>query len=70
MIWNSVPLSLLSEEKTVRSIGFDAVRLMFTDENRQETADIIRKFAAVYRNGIPMRDERAHTRGHFRRGVE
>ena len=70
VIWNSVPLSLLSEWKTVRSLGFGAVRLMFTTETGTETAGIIRDFTDAYRNGRAVSDGRDHTRGHFRRGVE
>lgn len=70
-IYNSAPLSLLGNEKTVQKLRPAVLRLNFTTESEAETASIIEAFRQSFLEGkeilAPLRD---FTRGHFKRGVE
>ena len=70
-IYNSAPLSLLGNESGVAKLDPAVLRLNFTTETGEETAQIIRAFRESFLEGkksrVPFQD---FTRGHFKRGVE
>lgn len=65
VIYNSIPLCLLTESETIRAVQPDSVRLCFTTESRSETEQIL---AMVEKP--PDEIGFAHTKGHWKRGVE
>ena len=70
-ILNGKPLSLLTDEKAVKSLGIKEGRLDLTVESKDETKDLIRAFSSVYLYGEEGSDNlKEFTRGHFYRGVE
>lgn len=70
-IYNPSPLSLLGQEKLVDRLGPDALRLIFTQETKETTENVIRAYADSFLHGksveSPVKD---FTRGHLKRGVE
>ncbi len=70
MVYNSVPLSLLSELDTAMHMGFAGIRLQFTTESQSEAASIIQLAVRNLQNGTAEEIEGSHTKGHFQRGVE
>ena len=69
IIYNSLPLSLIRDQRAVEKLGFQSLRLSFTIENREETGRILRAFIDAYTYGKTPQDLPG-TRGHFRRGAE
>lgn len=69
-IENSVPLSLATELDAIGRMGFDSVRLQFTTESPDEVRRIVRTLSGNLVNGTKNEIEKAHTKGHFLRGVE
>jgi len=69
VIYNAVPLSLLTEMKEIRKMHFSALRLMFAEENAEEVHRITESFAEAMRGGAPA-PLSVYTKGHFRNGVE
>ncbi len=73
-IYNPSPLSLLQEEKAVRSLGIRNLRMKFTVENGEQAGTILTAFLDRWNEGGELRGDsgifRDFTRGHFRRGVE
>lgn len=65
VIYNSIPLCLLGETEAIRAVQPDSVRLCFTTESRSETEQIL----AMVENP-PDEIGFAHTKGHWKRGVE
>ena len=69
IIRNSLPLYLADMAKEVGEMGFGGMRLMFTDEDRSQTREVLE----LVRKGL-FGEEAAYpgkyTRGHFTRGVE
>ncbi len=70
IIYNSVPLSLLTEFDTLKKLGFSDIRLQFTTETAAETAGIIRLAVHNLQAGRTDDIDGDHTKGHFLRGVE
>lgn len=70
VIYNSVPLSLLSETRALRAMGFEGIRLQFTDEDGETTRSVIETAAANLLQGEKREVAGKHTKGHFSRGVE
>lgn len=69
ILYNSVPTVLFSDLDEIRRAGYSAYRLDFTTETAEEIRDILSAFEKALDGGkadLPG----AHTRGHFRRGVE
>ena len=62
VIYNSLPLSLVKEEETLKRMDISVRRYAFTDE----TADEVRTVLSEDYDGASM----PHTRGHYGRGVE
>lgn len=69
IIYNSVPLSLLSETAAVAKMGFHSVRLQFTDEQAEEVRRILQRTSEAIRKGGAVYDG-DYTKGHYGRGVE
>lgn len=70
IIYNSSPLSLLGNMKTVKRLKPASVRLQFTIENISEIDNIITAFEESLINDNDADLLKDFTRGHFRRGVE
>ncbi len=72
VICNAVPLSLLTEMKTIRKMRFAALRLLFTDEDAGRVHSLVNAFAKAAEVGAASPEEAAsaYTKGHFRNGVE
>ena len=70
-IYNPSPLSLLGNEKMVRRLGPEHLRLQFSVEGQEQTEKVldafIRSFVYDESREAPFKD---FTRGHFKRGVE
>ena len=63
IVYNSVPVSLLKEQKDLKEMQISFFRLDFTVETKKQTEDMI-KF--LEENEIPI----SCTAGHYKRGVE
>ena len=71
IIYNSLPISLLTEADTVKKMGCASYRLCFTVENKEEVRVIARRFIDTYIYGKrPDENGQEYTKGHYRRGVE
>ena len=77
VIYNSVPLDLLSNAEEIRELQVSSCRLSFTVENGRDTKEIALRAARLFgreEEGIPSAEAAdagcAGTRGHFKRGVE
>ena len=70
LIYNSVPISLLSVSKDVKKLKPAGVRLQFVDESKEETVDIINKFVNAFIENENIEEIVPSTRGHFKRGIE
>lgn len=69
ILYNSVPTVLFSDLDEIRQAGYSAYRLDFTTETAEEIRDILSAFEKAL-NGEKTDLPGAHTRGHYRRGVE
>jgi putative protease len=70
-IYNPSPLSLLDQEKLIRRLGPEALRLQFTREQEETTEAVIQSFAESFVHGKIIKPlNMDFTRGHFKRGVE
>ena len=72
VIYNSVPLSLHNELSKIKSMGFESLRLGFTDEKPEDALQIAKWYAAaLYKETSDMQPPVTEfTKGHFSRGVE
>ncbi len=73
VIYNSLPLFLLHQEKTISGLGFGSYRISLVDESPQQTVGILKAYekAFVKKEKIqPPAGKNAFTTGHFGRGVE
>lgn len=71
IIYNSLPLSLLSEMEQVKSLGAARYRLIFTWEKGKKCRQIVRDaIETVIKGNYQYKEAFACTRGHFNRGVE
>ena len=69
VIYNSISFGLLKESQKVRNLGVNCLRLNFTTESPEQSADILQEFLNVYLHGkTPGNQE--YTKGHFKRGAE
>lgn len=70
-VYNSVPLQLCGCRSELERLAPAYVRLSFTIETKEETAEMIKSCRKIL-NGEKLSEEAAArtTRGHFRRGVE
>lgn len=70
-IYNPLPLSLLGNEAVIHCLGIGRVRLQFTVESKEQTAQVLEAFARAFIDretaAFPFKN---FTRGHFKRGVE
>ena len=69
ILYNYLPLSLLSETETLRRMHFSAIRLDFSSESGREAQQILRTAAEALR-GREVCLPGKTTKGHFLRGVE
>lgn len=70
-IYNSLPLSLLSNNREVLRLRPRNIRLDFTIENKETTEDVLNKFVQAYYYGKDeVEDLGEFTRLHFNRGIE
>lgn len=69
-IYNSVPLSLVTELDTIGRMGFNSARLQFTTESPDEVHEVVRIVSENLTKGTRNEISKAHTKGHFLRGVE
>lgn len=70
LIYNSVPLSLISEAESVSGLGFKRYRASFVFEKPEEVSRIINEIAEAFKTGVRRTEDFSFTKGHFRRGVE
>lgn len=70
VIYNSVPLNLLSCAEEIRSLGPSYLRLSFTTETAEEVRNILSEYSEFLSGDRKARGAMPGTRGHFRRGVE
>ncbi len=71
IIYNSVPISLLSIYEQACKAGMTSVRLSFTIEDASETLEIINKANDILQKEIyDQKEGFSYTRGHFKRGIE
>lgn len=75
VIYNSLPLSLLHDRKAISRIGAATLRLLFTTENKEQTAQVLSCFYKTMLSGQTPGQDPAFpfaetTRGHFKRGVD
>lgn len=70
VIYNSQPLSLLNQRKTVADLKPASIRLNFTLEDGIQTKKVLESFEMNYCKNVPVEDLSDFTRGHFKRGVE
>lgn len=71
IIYNSVPISLLSIYEQACKAGMASVRLSFTIESTSETIKIINEANNILNKGIyDKKEDFSYTRGHFKRGIE
>lgn len=71
IIYNSIPLSVISENKFIERIKPSSLRLIFTDENVSQTEDIIGRLKESFENKEKIRElSDIHTKGHLKRGVD
>lgn len=68
ILYDSTPLSLLSEREAVMGLGFSELRLDFTTENKEETCMVTEAFIRGYRNKETEEFGNCQ-KGHFRRGI-
>lgn len=70
-IYNTNPLSLLSQREEAEKLHVKAVRLQFTVETEAEVKRVVTAFADSFIRERAAEEPMAdYTRGHFRRGVE
>ncbi len=70
-IYNASPVSLLGQKEPIEKLKPGTIRLQFTTESPQETAECLDAFADSFYYGkkeVTLSGE--FTRGHFRRGAE
>lgn len=70
IIYNSVPLSLLSVSKDVLQTGAARLRVILGTESPAEAEKIVRTAAAACRGEGEFQEPFPFTRGHFNRGVQ
>ncbi|MBR6222594.1 MAG: DUF3656 domain-containing protein [Lachnospiraceae bacterium] len=72
LLYNNVTYSLHGMSDDIKKLHPTAIRLCFTDENADETLNIIESFAGEYKSGKPFSFEgpSVYTRGHLKRGIE
>ena len=71
MIYNSVPLDLISAGKEISELHPASFRLSFTVEDKEETLRIVRAAkACLLRGEAAEKAVESGTKGHFKRGVE
>ena len=71
-VYNAVPIALY-RAADVRRAGVTGLRLVFVDESAEETARVVRGYAAAWhgQGEFPRRDRQSqYSSGHFYRGVE
>lgn len=70
-VYNQVPLSLYDNKKELDALKPGGLRLSFTIESPEKTAEIAKAFAEKFAEGRDSAYEFGDfTRGHFKRGVE
>lgn len=71
VIYNSLPLSLISCSKQILNFGLDYIRLNFTFETADEVSDITDMYieSFIHQKEISY-DIGEHTKGHFKRKVD
>ncbi len=70
LIFNSLPISLLSVSREIKNISPAGIRLQFVDESKEETANIIKKYVKTFVYDEIVDEIEPSTRGHFKRGIE
>ena len=69
ILYNSLPLSLLTEMEALKRMQFEAVRIDFTTEDGQTAKNVLNAAAGAL-CGKPVQSDTQTTKGHFLRGVE
>lgn len=70
LIYNSLPISLLSVKSDLKKIASTGIRLQFTYEDFEETKRIIDKYIRSFVLDENIDEIEKSTRGHFKRGIE
>lgn len=73
-IYNSKIYQIISENKTLESLGFFGYRMDFSFETKEEMKQVLARYEnAFYHKGFgteDAKDDGNYTKGHFKRGVE
>lgn len=70
-IYNAKPLSTLGISKSIRKLGVESVRLLFTTENKSETLSVLDAYEKAYIREMDVKENmELYTRGHYKRGIE
>ena len=69
-IYNSSPLSLLTDKKQIDRLNPEVLRLAFTSESAAQTGEVLDAYVRTFIRQEPAELEGEFTRGHFKRGVE
>ena len=67
-IYNANPTCLLEDSAAVRQLDMQVLRLEFTTESKEETAQVLEAFSKQDPAALPK--TLSYTHGHFRRGVQ
>ncbi|MBQ4068917.1 MAG: DUF3656 domain-containing protein [Lachnospiraceae bacterium] len=70
LIYNSLPISLLSVDSEVKRVLPSSIRLQFVDETAREAEEIIDKYVKTFIYNEQVGEIEPSTRGHFKRGIE
>ena len=70
IIYNSLPLSMLSVRQEIKQLNPKNIRLQFLDESDEEIIDILNRYSDTFLYDMETSEYKNTTRGHFKRGVE
>lgn len=70
IIYNSLPLSMLSVKQELKQLNPKNIRLQFLDESDEEIIDILNRYSDAFLYDMETSEYKNTTRGHFKRGVE
>jgi len=70
VIYNTLPLSLADQQKDLRILAPQALRLIFTVEDAAEITAVLDAFDRSSKGGSKWIGQTEFTRGHFKRGIK
>ncbi len=69
IIYNSLPLAMFDNQRTIKNLHPQSLRMDFTVESLKEETQVLRLFEDIYINGQTKELPFRHTKGHLKRGV-